>query len=621
MGKLFFFLLLLPLISFSQTKDTSTVKSVKADIQLYKLYTLKKDTIVIDTSLTITDEYKYNYLRKDNFGLLSFANEGYLYTQLDYSKKKISLFPQFGFNAKHIAYLSDTDISYYSVPTPLTDLYFKTVMRQGQSLDALLSLNTQKNLNFTVAYKAIRSIGDYYNNLTSSGHFRFISSYFSPNKKYYMNSHFVGQDIFNQEYGGLKEVSQFEGNEDSFKQRERIDVFFENASSKLKGNRLFIDHSYKLKESNSLVFKHQAFYEYKFYEFLQSTVSNRLGNAEFTSNLNNKTRFDVFYNKAGVSFLTKKFGELYFFIDNYVYNQFYGSNTSYADLLNMPKNLHNRINTIGGQYDFFHSKWRFNVLAQNSISKRQNSTLEASAKFNFDNINSIEIKAQQTSKIPDNSYLFFQSSYENYNWRNTFKNEKETSLKVNATTKWFSLAAQYSLYNDKMYFYNLAERIDSLVVKPLQFDKSIQYYTIEIAKEFKYKKFGFDNRIKFQDVKQNAKIVNVPYIITRNSLYYMDHVFKSAMLLQTGVTLNYFTNYYADDYNPVLGEFYVQKQTKIGGFPMLDFFVNARVRQVRIYLKAEHFNALFGERNYYNTPNYPYHDFKVRFGLEWNLFK
>mgnify|MGYP000654261285 CR=1 FL=1 len=59
------------------------------------------------------------------------------------------------------------DNMYYSVPTPLTDIYFKTVMRQGQSLDALLSVNTKPNLNFTIAYKSIRSVGDYFNNLTS----------------------------------------------------------------------------------------------------------------------------------------------------------------------------------------------------------------------------------------------------------------------------------------------------------------------------------------------------------------------------------------------------------------------------------------------------------------------
>ena len=45
------------------------------------------------------------------------------------------------------------------------------------------------------------------------------------------------------------------------------------------------------------------------------------------------------------------------------------------------------------------------------------------------------------------------------------------------------------------------------------------------------------------------------------------------MLLQTGVTLNYFTKHYANDYIGVLGEFFVQDQSKVGGFPVLDFFM------------------------------------------------
>ena len=72
---------------YAQERDTTKVVELKADIKLYKTFTTQKDTVYIDTSLTIQDEYKYNYLRKDNFGLFSFSNEGYLYNQLDFSKK------------------------------------------------------------------------------------------------------------------------------------------------------------------------------------------------------------------------------------------------------------------------------------------------------------------------------------------------------------------------------------------------------------------------------------------------------------------------------------------------------------------------------------------------------
>ena len=73
-------------------------------------------------------------------------------------------------------------------------------------------------------------------------------------------------------------------------------------------------------------------------------------------------------------------------------------------------------------------------------------------------------------------------------------------------------------------------------------------------------------------------------------------------------------------YNPILGEFYIQNKEEFGGYPLLDFFINARIKQTRIYLKAEHFNSAFSGYNYYAAPGYPYRDFVIRFGLVWNFF-
>ena len=92
------------------------------------------------------------------------------------------------------------------------------------------------------------------------------------------------------------------------------------------------------------------------------------------------------------------------------------------------------------------------------------------------------------------------------------------------------------------------------------------------------------------------------------------------MYLQTGITFKYFTSYHMNGYNPILGEFYVQNKEELGGYPLLDFFINARIKQTRIYLKAEHFNSSFSGYDYYAAPNYPYRDFVIRFGLVWNFF-
>ena len=104
-------------------------------------------------------------------------------------------------------------------------------------------------------------------------------------------------------------------------------------------------------------------------------------------------------------------------------------------------------------------------------------------------------------------------------------------------------------------------------------------------------------------------------------MYYTDYVFKNAMQIQTGFTFQYFSKYYANDYNPLLGEFYTQNETKIGDFPLIDFFINAKVKQARLFLKAEHFNSAWTGYNFYSAPNYPYRDFLVRFGIVWNFFQ
>ena len=51
------------------------------------------------------------------------------------------------------------------MPSPLTEIFLKTVFEQGQLLDALITVNTSPRLNITLAHKAFRSLGNYINTL------------------------------------------------------------------------------------------------------------------------------------------------------------------------------------------------------------------------------------------------------------------------------------------------------------------------------------------------------------------------------------------------------------------------------------------------------------------------
>ena len=618
--------------SYQRESDTTgnSAKQKVATIDQYRFISIEKDTTYIDTSLTIQKEYSFNYLRKDTFGLLPFANEGQTYNTLQYSLNTFSPYPEFGFKAKHFNFLEANQIRYSSVATPVTELYYKSVMEQGQSADTFFTLNTSPGLNFSIAYKGLRSAGKYINQLTSTGNFRFTMSYNTKNKRYYANSHFTSQDILNRENGGITTIENFESESTVFKNRARLEVFLTDAKSFLKGKRVFLNHGFrfnKTKGNNNLYFTHEFNYENKFFEYNQATLTSsvgdlsviRFGDSYKTSGINDQTHYNKMYNKLGVEYENTTLGKFHFFADdfrsNYYFNQILVLNSGI-----IPSSLSQNINCVGGQYDYQKKNWNGKFLYSRSITNQSLSNLDATLQYDLNDETQLSFQYQNINKLPNNNYELYQSSFVNYNWSNNFKNEKINSLSANVATPWVKASLQFLTLNDHLYFDTATSAENVQLVTPKQYNSTINYVSVKVSKEITFGKFALDNTLLYQKVDQKNNVLNVPQIVTRNTIYYSGNFFKKALYLQTGVTFNFFTNYFANDYNPVIGEFFVQEKKEIGNFPNLDFFINARIQRTRIYLKAEHFNSSFTGNNFYSAPNNPYRDFMVRFGLVWNFF-
>lgn len=596
----------------------------KAAYDQYKIINYNRDTTFVDTTLNIRKEYEFNHLRKDNFGLLAFHNDGHTYNTLDFGLERVTALPQFGFKAKHFNYLEAQDINYYSVATPFSEIYFKTVLEQGQSIDAFITLNTSKRLNFSIAYKGLRSLGKYINALSSAGNFRFTTSYSTLNKRYIANFHFVNQDIFNNENGGIQNNNDFESNDSQFSERARIDVNFQDASSMLKGKRFFIDHSFAinpLKDVNVISIGHEMSYETKFFEFKKSNTSPILGASFLSNSIEDLTKTNSFYNKLSANFSKSIVGNFSVFLENFRYNYFYNRVIIENNQIVIPNTNNNNLNAFGGKYLYSKNKIKGQALFSKSLSKQTFSTLDVSARYEWNKKNIFSAQFTNISKVPDMNYTLYQSDFVNYNWKTNFKNEKINTILVKANTQWGNAEAKFMTLNDHLFFSDDSPSKDTILVTPKQYSKTINYISFKLDKEIKFRKFALDNTILFQSVTQDDNILNVPKIVARNTLYYSDLVFKKAMFLQTGFTFQYFSKYYANEHNPLIAEFYVQNNTKIGDFPLIDFFINARIRQTRIFLKAEHLNSSLTGRNYYASPNQPYKDFLVRFGFVWNFFQ
>ncbi len=645
----FLYLLVLPIFLFSQEKKTNEIDfnskynrsdSIKkpkkvATIDMYRVITLERDTTYIDTSLTVKKLYSFNYLRKDTFGLLPFPNEGQTYNTLQYSLNSFSPYPEFGFKAKHFNFLEANQIRYCSVATPVTELYFKTVMKKGQNLDAFFTVNTSPRFNFSIAYKGLRSEGKYSNQLSSTGNFRFTTSYNTKNERYFAKAHFTGQDILNEENGGITTIEDFESGNSAYINRERLEVYLTDAKSFLKGKRIFLDHFFRVNSvagNNNLYVTHQFNYENKYFEYNQATVSSsvngenifRFGDSYKTSGINDQTHYNKTYNKAGLVYENTTLGKFQFFADDFFDNYYY-SQILVLDNQTVPSSISQRINSIGGQYDYQKNKWNGKFLFSRSVTNQSLSHLEAKMQYDLNEETQVSFQYQNINKLPNNNYNLYQSSYVNYNWSNDFKNEKINSISVNAVTPWVEASVQYSTFNDHLYFADVSTpeqiALQQQIIAPTQYANTINYLSVKASNEFKFGKFGLDNTILFQKTDQLDNVLNVPEFLTRNTLSFSQEMFHKALFFQTGVTFNYFTNYYANEYNPVIGEFFVQDKKEIGNFANFDFFFNAKIQRTRIYLIAEHFNSSFSGYNFYSSPNNPYRDFMIRFGLVWNFFQ
>ena len=611
--------------NYGDQKSTRLLKNLDAKIEDYLIINHYGDTIVVDTSLTINKFHKINYLRNDNFELIPFSNTGHTYNNLSYNSANSKLFPSFGSRAKHYSYMEIEDVDYYDMPTPFTELMYRSVFEQGQLLDALYSVNTSRQFNFTISRKGLRSLGNYQHFLTSTSNFRFSTNYNSKDKRYKLRTHYVSQKLFAEQNGGIRDedIMDFENGTDQFLDRSVFDPYFENADNELSGRRYYIDNSYNLSnqndsiKTNSLVIGNTISYEKRYYKFNQSSANEYFGDSYNLSLIDDKSRLRSFLFKIGADYKTKKLGDFGVSLEynNHKYN--FGN----IDSLNI-SGFSNSIKYDGmifsGSYSKNSDKFKIKANFSSSIADNiSGNSLSGNLDYNLNEDINVKGNISLSSHQPNYNFSLFKSNYISYNWENNFENIQNREFNIEfKSNKYFNLRLDYLDIKNYAYF----TRDDLNVVKPFQDLDNINIIKLRVSREFSINKFFFDNQIQYQKVSNGRGIINLPELIARNSIYFSSHLLDKALFLQTGFSFSYFSKYYMNSYDPLLSEFYVQNSKKIGGFPLMDFFVNAKIQQTRLYFKLEHFNSTFTGYNFYSAPNYPYRDFSFRFGLVWNFF-
>lgn len=639
----------------------------------YKIMYLDGTEKVVDTSLSLEGEYTFNFLREDYFEYLPLPNMGEGFNKLGYNFHDQPFTPQMGARVKHFGYFEKEDVPYYEVPSAYTELFFKSTFQQGQFLDTSLAINTSPRFNIAVSFRGFRSLGKYVSALSRSRQFRLSTQYQTYNQRYRLRMHQTTQSLENEVNGGLTNDSVYffenapnyveadesgnpvldeDGNEqivfyDGFLDRNRLGTQIQ-ADNVLEGKRYFMEHRYQMLPvaKDTTVYKmavgYSASLENKKYKFNQNRPGAYFFENYEVSNVRDSTSFNTLENKLYIQYKDKALGQ--FQLDLYHHNWDYslGPKEYEKDTL-----LSNQIKTSQLAAQARWQKELFGVttsaMGYQSLNKdyaTQALALDVKRPLVKDILLGASYK-YRSQPLNFNFYLA-ESDYKMYNWDNThLENQQFNTRSIFIShPKWGRIQGEWTSI-DNFTFLNNTTRLRDLnkkfSVEVLQTDKKIDYFKARLDQRIDFGNFSWVNNVQYQKVNQEKDpdailsgpiALNVPEWLIRSTLMLTSSIFNKALFFQTGATFVFFTDYYADQYNPLLAEFVTQNNTKIGEYPRVDFFFNAKIKSSRIFLKLENISApiehlidIDTPYDYYAAPFVPYRDFSIRFGLIWNFFE
>lgn len=227
----------------------------------------------------------------------------------------------------------------------------------------------------------------------------------------------------------------------------------------------------------------------------------------------------------------------------------------------------------------------------------------------------VSLSGRFSYSLRDPSY-WSETFYSNhYIWNNSFRKENETSLEVRlrAPTVNAEVAFMQSVLGNTVYY-----GPDKVPVQNTA--GAVSVTGIYARKDFRIGGLHLNHRVLLQ-WSTDQGVAPVPLLSAYLSYFYEFDVMRNVLRIKIGVDGRYNTKYYAFGYDPAIGQFYNQHDKTIGGYPMLDVYVAAKWKRMRILLAFTHLNQdLFGTREYFQVLHYPLNPRVFKIGISWGFY-
>ena len=616
--------------------DTATLNNSQPDItpicikstihEDYYEHSPCGNNISQDTSLT-NFQY-YHPLYRKYVGFQHLGNIGSAYKNLYFTPQHKMGF-DFGINTFNDYLFDAQDAPYYSVDTPITQLWYSQGAQNMIYLRGMHTQNFGERLNVGVNFRRLASDGLYFNQPTDYYNTQLTTNYFNRTFRYKVSANVTFNRMDNQENGGVTSDSIFESLEGPGK----LPPVNLNAQNKYKSNAYYIKQEYSLKKpSFTTQFvdsnKTDTFYKYNSYApKLVHEVSYSNNSWSYIDPAHDSAFYPRFYKDTLATFdsnniktFTNKLAlykywrsedyqynyEIMPFINNELIelNELEGYSANYNNT-SLGVNLGSRVKT-----------YSLAVNAEQYISgynkDDQNLKLLLGKEVGIYKTISLAYHTQKTQ--PAFSQRYYSSN--NYFFSNEdFQQELVNRVRLTYVSndkyhQRYMLSTEQKTVNNYIY-YDTSAQVQ-------QATDAISVTSFMLQKNFSFGKVHFDNSIVYQ-ITNNDSLLRLPDFMSKSSLYYETFAFHKSLKFQVGVNLFYTTEFKGYAYSPALRQFYIQNEATIGGYPQVDVFLTGKVKSFLFSAKMEHVNEGFAGERYYASAHHPLNGRVFRLGLAWRL--
>jgi hypothetical protein len=556
-----------------------------------------------------------------------------------------------GFHSLDVYKFSLQNTRFFNTPRPYTELGYMVATGSEQMIDLLHTQNIKPYWNASFQYRLLTAPGIFRNQRNSHNNIQLASWYQSPNKRYNNYAVYLLNKLSAGESGGLLQDRDYFG-DPTYDRRFTIPTVL-GGSPSIRGGVFNNSFNTGRKERESFLFLRQQ-YDFGrkdslvtdttviplFYPRLRFEHSLRYANYSYnyqdipsgaTQNEPDSVYYDSLYAikiRPGDSiFLEDRWREIsndfsiYQFPDANNLQQFIKVGAE-LQLLNgqFKKGDENFYNIIGhGEYRNRSRNQKWDIIASGRLHLAGSNVGDYHAYISLQRLlsqqlGSLQVGFENINRSP--SFI--------YNQKSSFYLDGPKDFSKENTAHFFA-----SYYLPKL---ALQLRGDYYVITNFMYlngyrslrQEGALFNVLRVSGVRTFKLSSILNLHSEVYVQQKAggAEVNFPLLYTRNRLAFEGRFFRT-LNLSAGLEMRYHTPYKADNYSPVLGQFFYQDTLTLSNRPELHAFLHMRIRQFKGFIRFENLNTAdfsqgFGfKRHNFAAAGYPQPGLTFRFGIYW----